>query len=149
LLVQDWNSQALNRVLMYRREASGWVKDGTLAPFPNKVSHMALSGDGKFVAIGSTDDNLLGRGPLFPPYQKGEQSGSVAVYERRASGWVLRRVVKADTDNHLYSFGWEVSLDQYGHLLAVGSPYDASKATGIDGDREDDSVPGRGAVWLY
>jgi hypothetical protein len=73
----------------------------------------------------------------------------VAIYERRASGWALRRYVKADTNNYLRSFGWEVALNQNGHVLAVGSPYDASKATGIDGDREDASLPGRGAVWLY
>ena len=148
LLVQDYN-QGINRVQMYRREASAWVKDGTLQPFPNQQSHMALSGDGKFVAIGSNDDTLAGHGPLFSPYDNGGPSGSVAVYERRASGWRLRRFIKADTDNALHSFGWEVALDQNGHLLAVGSPYDASKATGIDGDRDDASVPGRGAVWLY
>ena len=45
--------------------------------------------------------------------------------------------------------GYSLALDQYGRVLAVGSPYDASKATGIDGDREDASVPDRGAVWLY
>ena len=53
------------------------------------------------------------------------------------------------TNNVLHSSGWEVSLNQDGHVLAVGSPYDASKATGIDGDREDSSIPASGAVWLY
>jgi hypothetical protein len=85
---------------------------------------------------------------LFAPYQNGEQTGTVAIYERRASGWALRRFIKAGANNYLHSFGWEVSLDQNGHTLAVGSPYDPSKATGIDGDREDASVSGRGAVWL-
>jgi hypothetical protein len=42
-----------------------------------------------------------------------------------------------------------VALDNNGRAPAVGAPYDASKATGIDGDREDASVPDRGAVWLY
>jgi len=148
LLVQDHNF-GNNIVSMYRRNASGWVKDGTLAPFANGINHSTMSGDGKFVAIGSTDDTLVGRGPLFPPFQNGEQSGSVAVYERHAYGWALRRFVKTGANHYLHSFGWEVSLNQDGHLLAVGSPYDASKATGIDGDREDASMPGRGAVWLY
>ncbi|HEV7606341.1 MAG TPA: hypothetical protein VGO61_03350 [Steroidobacteraceae bacterium] len=150
LLVQDYN-QGHNFVAMFRRDASGWVKDGTLSPFPSPdgVTHSAMSGDGKIVAVGWNDDTLVGRGPLFDPDRGTEQSGTVAIYERRASGWTLRRFVKADTDNVLHSFGWEVALNQNGHVLAVGSPYDASKAIGIDGDREDDSLPGRGAVWLY
>jgi hypothetical protein len=151
LLVQDYN-QGHNSVAMFRRNASGWVNDGALNPFPasnNGVSHSAMSGDGKIVAVGWNDDNLVGRGPLFDPLRGSEQSGTVAIYERRASGWALRRFVKADTNNVLHSFGWEVALNENGHVLAVGSPYDASKAIGIDGDREDASVPGRGAVWLY
>ena len=42
-----------------------------------------------------------------------------------------------------------MALSQNGHVLAVGSPYDASAAKGIDGDRDDQSASGRGAVWLY
>jgi len=135
-------------VEMYRRSASGWVKDGTLEPF-QAVGHVAMSGDGKIVALAFTGDTLVGRGPLFPPYLRGAQSGSVAIYERRTSGWALRRFVKADSASTLHGFGFDVALDQNGHTLAVGAPYDASKATGIDGDREDASVRDRGAVWLY
>ena len=135
-------------VEMYRRIASGWVKDGTLEPFPN-VGRATISGDGKIVAIGWTEDTLVGRGPLFAPYQRGARTGTVAVYERRASGWALRRYVKADSAGINQGFGWTVALDQNGHMLAVGAPYDSSKATVIDGDREDASVPYRGAVWLY
>jgi hypothetical protein len=149
LAVQDFDATALNRVLVFRRDASGWTREGVLAPFPAQQSHIGISGDGKIVAIGSTDDTLAGRGPLFAPYENGDPSGSVAVYERRTSGWRLRRFLKAGANNVLHSFGWEVSLDQYGRVLAVGSPYDASKTAGIDGDREDTSVPDRGAVWLY
>jgi hypothetical protein len=135
-------------VEMYRCNAGDWVKDGTLEPFPN-VGHAAISGDGKIVAIGWTEDTLVGRGPVFPPYQRGDRTGTVAIYERRASGWALRRYVKADPASTFQGFGWDVALNQNGHTLAVGAPYDSSKATGVDGDREDASVLYRGAVWLY
>lgn len=148
MVVQDV-SEERNRVAMFRREATGWVSDGTLTPLTDGVNHSAISGDGRFVAVGSSDDALLGRGPLFAPYQRGETYGTVAIYERRASGWALRRFVKADSPNTQRSFGTEVALSQNGHVLAVGSPYDPSNASGIDGDREDISVRDRGAVWLY
>jgi hypothetical protein len=138
----------VDNVLVYRRDASGWVLDGTLTPFASQYHH-ALSADGKIIAIAQPADDLAGRGPLFPPYLAGEQTGTVAVYERRSYGWVLRRFIKGGSANYLRSFGQEVALDHGGQVLAVGSPYDASKATGIDGDREDASSPFRGAVWLY
>ena len=150
LLIQGYDEDIYHsNVRIFRRGASGWVKEATLAPLGQSGSRAALSGDGKIVAIGMPEDTLAGRGPLFPPYLLGDQTGTVAVYERRASGWALRRYVKAGANNYLRSFGTEVALDQYGHVLAVGSPYDPSKATGIDGDREDTSAPYRGAVWLY
>ena len=149
MLLQHYDlAEGVNRVLAYRREASGWVLDGTLTPFATQY-RLALSGDGKIAAISSPNDDLAGRGPLFPPYLAGEQTGTVAVYERRSYGWVLRRFIKGGSANYPRSFGSEVALDYGGQVLAVGSPYDASKATGIDGDREDASSPGRGAVWLY
>jgi hypothetical protein len=150
LLIQDY-SEGHSSVAMFRRDASGWVSDGRLNPFtsPNGMNHSAMSGDGKIVAIGWTDDTHTGRGPSFDQRQGFDPSGTVAVYDRRASGWALRRFIKADTNNVFHSFGWEVALNQNGHVLAVGSPYDTSKATGIGGDREDASVSGRGAVWLY
>jgi len=36
-----------------------------------------------------------------------------------------------------------------GRVLAVGAPFDASAATGIDGDRDDASMPERVAVRIY
>jgi len=41
------------------------------------------------------------------------------------------------------------ALGDSGKLLIVGAPLDPSNAVGIDGDRNDDSAPERGAVWVY
>jgi hypothetical protein len=42
-----------------------------------------------------------------------------------------------------------VALRNNSRILAVGAPLDPSAAAGIDCDREDDSMPERGAVWIY
>jgi hypothetical protein len=76
------------------------------------------------------------------------RSGGVTVFERKSSGWVLRRWIKPGS-THEQWFGFAVALGDNGRILAVGAPYDPSAATGIDGDREDDSMPERGAVWIY
>jgi hypothetical protein len=139
------------RVSVYRRNASGWTLERTLYadPLSGDISHLAMSGDGNFIAVGYESDNIDGLGPVFGPFLYTEETGSVAFYQRRATGWALRRVVKAGTDNVLHSFGGEVALDRSGKVLAVGSRYDPSNATGIDGNRENQSAPGRGAIWLY
>jgi hypothetical protein len=151
IAVQEPQRDNRNYVTVYRRnptDRNDWVVDGTLDQLG--VNDVAMSRDGKIVAVSSTDDTLVGRGPLFPPYQtSSDASGTVAIYERRASGWVLRRYVKAGANHYMHSFGWRVALDDSGKVLAVGSPYDPSTATDIDGDREDASGTSVGAVWLF
>jgi hypothetical protein len=139
--------------IAYDLTSSGWVSSGLLGTFGgsafNATRHIALSRDGKIAALGSPSDVALGRGPIFPPYQTADhETGGVIIHERRASGWVVRRLIKPDTENDGW-FGYSVALGDNGKVLAVGAPLDASAATGIDGDRDDDSALNRGAAWLY
>lgn len=46
-------------------------------------------------------------------------------------------------------FGFSVSLSADGRTVAVGGPFEASGASGIDGDESDDSVAGAGAVFVF
>jgi hypothetical protein len=47
------------------------------------------------------------------------------------------------------SFGWEVALSADGTTLAVGTSWEDSSATGINGDQADDSARFSGAVYLF
>jgi hypothetical protein len=137
----------------YRLSPAGWVLDGDLTAASGIVNasqrDVAISRDGKIVALGNSWDFTAGLGPIFPPYQLAEtQSGAVTVFERKSSGWAFRRWVKPGS-THDQWFGSAVALGLNGKILAVGAPFDPSAATGIDGDRDDASMPERGAVWLY
>jgi hypothetical protein len=137
----------------YRLTSSGWVLDADLTAPSGIINasqrRLAISRDGKIAALGNPWDFTAGLGPIFPPYQMAEtQSGAVTVFERKSSGWVLRRWIKPGSTNDQW-FGHAVALSDNGRVLAVGAPFDASAATGIDGDRDDDSMPERGAVWIY
>ncbi len=141
------------RLLVFRRNGNTWTADAPFEPAfsaNTDITQATMSGDGKIIAIGSPLDTRPGLGPLFGT-QSGPtgSSGTVAVFERRATGWRLRRYVKAGASNTLESFGYEMALNHNGNLLAVGAPFDSSAAVRVDGDREDESVPNRGAVWLY
>jgi hypothetical protein len=141
---------------VYRLTTQGWVLDGTLRGFAGEmissVRHVAISSDGKIAAVGNPLDYNIGIGPVYPPYQVGEDefggNGGVTIFQRKASGWEFRRLVKPGS-HHRGLAGWSIALGANGKVLAVGAPQDPSAATGIDGDREDDSAPLRGAVWLY
>lgn len=140
---------------IYRLTATGWVSDGWLPPVtgpgPNSRRHIAISRDGQFAVYGSSVEYTVGVGPVYPPYQAGDEadgSGGVAVYQRKASGWVLRRLVKPGSAHAAWA-GHSVALGDNGRVLIVGAPMDPSAAIGIDGDRDDASMPERGAVWIY
>ena len=89
-------------------------------------------------------------------------------YRSRPGGWVIdgdltaasgivnasQRDVAISGDGKIVALARSVvcsavALGLNGKILAVGAPFDPSAATGIDGDRDDASMPERGAVWLY
>lgn len=145
--------QAEGAALVMRLGASGWVQEAGLTTFGGFFSgghrSIALSRDGRFAALGPISDVAAGLGPIFPPYQTGQnETGAVILHERRSTGWVVRRLIKPGSTQIQWA-GHSVALGDNGRVLATGAPYEASAASGINGDREDESAWGRGAVWLY
>ena len=73
--------------------------------------HIALSRDGKIAVLGSWNQNSAELGPIYPPYTTAPTaSGGVAVYEHKANGWTLRRLVKPASTNEQWA----------GHAVALG-----------------------------
>jgi hypothetical protein len=139
---------------VYRHDGTGWTSDGTLfsgldGSYHHQHRRIALSRDGRIAVVGNITEQSGGVGPTYPPYEvTSPPSGGAIVYERKSSGWVMRRLVKPGSTHEGWA-GHAVALGDYGRILAVGAPADPSAATGIDGDRDDASDPDRGAVWLY
>jgi hypothetical protein len=154
----------LASVSIYRERDTGWVQEASVRPgdwMPpgvvdespgNYGAALSLSRDGRFLAVGSSTDQAIGSGVLYPPIESisDNRNGAVYVYERKPTGWRLRQFIKPNFPGYPYpNFGAGVSLARNGKDLAVGAPGDASNALGIDGDQEDVSAPNRGALWLY
>ncbi len=57
--------------------------------------------------------------------------------------------VKASNPDRHDFFGGVVVLSADGSTMAIGAPYEASRATGIDGDQADDSAWEAGAVYVF
>ena len=96
------------------------------------------SADGVFTSVGVTDNNAL-------------ESGAVYVFSRLA--------VEADFGNQVYikasnsgasdRFGTAVALSQDGSVLAVGAYLEASAASGVGGNQDDDTATYAGAVYVF
>ncbi len=146
--------QAVSTAEVWNLASGRWVRDGRLHN-GNGVSRYlrrtsAISRDGKLVAFANPAEFSLGLGPLYSPYTAGDQffpSGAVLLWERKATSWALRRMVKPGSAN--VGQASSVALGDNGRLLILGAPEDPSAASGIDGDRDDASAPLRGAVWVY
>jgi len=70
------------------------------------------------------------------------------VFERKPSGWTLRRLVKPSVDVRT-DFGYSVAIGGDGKNMILGAAADKSAATGINGDPTQTSETSIGAAWLY
>jgi FG-GAP repeat protein len=112
---------------------------------------VALSADGNTLAVGAVNEDGAGKG--VNPVNKGKEmvtnSGAVYVFARTAAGWKQQAYLKASNTGEGYQFGNALSLSNDGNLLAVGSIGEASSAVGINGNQNDTSMPGAGAVYVF
>ena len=109
----------------------------------------AMSGDGNTLAIGAPHETGGAKG--VNGKQSGEVYGSGAVYVFVRSGatWAQQAYVKPSNPQMGAEFGHAVVLSADGNTMAVSAYWEASKATGINGDANDESIPQAGAVYVF
>ena len=109
----------------------------------------AMSGDGNTLAIGAPHESGGAKG--INGKQSGEVYGSGAVYVFVRSGatWAQQAYVKPANPQMSAEFGHAVVLSADGNTMAVSAYWEASKATGINGDANDESIPQAGAVYVF
>jgi len=74
-------------------------------------------------------------------------SGAVYVFERIGGVWDQKDYLKASNTNAGDEFGVAVALS--GRTLAAAAWFEASNATGVNGDQADNSAPKSGAVYVF
>jgi hypothetical protein len=151
-------------VKVFRRTAGVYALETRLAPGAWQSTYstyfgtgIAISGDGRTLAIGDVFGMGEGRGVQKPPLVSSDMGdpGSVYVYQRNSSAWLLRSVVKP---NHQMgwegalaeTFGEDVALCATGATLVVGQPRESSVSVGIGGAWGGSQMNTySGAVWMY
>jgi hypothetical protein len=111
----------------------------------------AISGDGNTVAIGAPHESGGSSGVNGNQNDNSVYgSGAVYVFVRSGGGqWSQQAYVKPSNPQMSAEFGHAVVLSADGNTLAVSAYWEASKATGINGDQHDESIPQSGAVYVF
>jgi hypothetical protein len=128
-----WNQQA------YVKSSNTEANDGF-------GESLALAGD--TLAVGATGEASAATGiDGEQTNNSAVESGAVYVFTRTGSTWTQQAYVKASNTEGLDWFGYSVALT--GDTLAVGALFEASDATGINGNQTDNSAPKSGAVYVF
>jgi hypothetical protein len=109
---------------------------------------MAVALDGDTLAVGAPGEasNATGiNGNESDDSASG--AGAVYVFTRTAGVWTQEAYIKASNTQAAYQFGARVALS--GDTLVVGSPGEASDATGVGGDELNMNAPEAGAVYVF
>ena len=131
-------------------DAVGYFKSSNTDDTDGFGGTVALSGDGRVMAVGARyedssatsingdqDDNSLG------------STGAVYLFRLQGTNWSQEAYIKASNTRSGDNFGVAVALSSDGNTMAVGASSEDSAATGINGDQDDNSAPGSGAVYLF
>jgi hypothetical protein len=107
---------------------------------------VALSGDTLAVGAWSEDSDATGINGK-QTNNSAPDSGAVYVFRRTNGVWVQEAYLKASNAGAGDHFGYSLALS--GDTLAVGSRWEDSHATGINGDQNNNSAPDSGAVYVF
>jgi cysteine-rich repeat protein len=153
---QDDNSAvASGAVYVFTRSGTTWsqqayVKSSNIDANDEFGTSVALSADGSTLAVGGNleDSAATGIGGNQAD-NSAVASGAVYVFTRSGTTWSQRAYVKASNTGAGDRFGASVALSADGSTLAVGASWEASAATGIDGNQANNSAGASGAVYVF
>jgi len=111
----------------------------------------AISDDGNTIAVSAPHENSGAKGVNGNPDAGPSvySSGAVYVFTRNGNNVAQQAYIKASTPGDGANFGSSVVLSADGNTLAVAAYYEASAATGINGNENDRSIPEAGAVYVF
>jgi len=149
------NALSSGAVYVFARVSGAWSQQAYIKPSNTAAADffgyaVSLSSDGRTLAASALGEDSNATGV------DGDQSndlasysGAVYVFTRPTTVWSQQSYIKASNTEANDFFGYFVSLSSDGSSLAVGASGEDSSATGIDGNRADNSSTQAGAVYVY
>ena len=134
----DNSEQDSGAVYVYQRTGQTWAQQAYVKASNTRSGmrfgfSISLSGD--TLAVGANHEDPL------------TVSGAVYVFVRSAAQWTQQAFVKASNAGVADFFGDSVAVS--GDLMLVGASGEASIATGVNGDQNDNTAGKAGAAYLF
>jgi hypothetical protein len=113
-------------------------------------SRLNLSGDGNTLAVGAQLENGGSKGINGNQEDvSAEDSGAIYLFTRSGTTWTQKAYVKASNAKAYDEFGSAMSLSKDGRTIAIGARGEPSASKGVNGNMNDTSAPGAGAVYIF
>jgi hypothetical protein len=142
-------------VYIFVRNGNTWTQQAFIkSSHPNKEdwfgSRLTLSGDGNTLAVGAQLENGGSKGINGNQADvSAEDSGAIYLFTRTGATWAQKAYVKASNAEAYDEFGSAMALSRDGKIMAVGARSEASAAKGVNGDMNDNSAMGAGALYIF
>ncbi|PYS41178.1 MAG: hypothetical protein DMG14_08175 [Acidobacteria bacterium] len=149
---QDNSSGA---VYIFVRNGTTWTQQAFIkSSNPGKEdwfgSRLTLSGDGNTLAVGAQVENGGSKGINGDQKnQSAEDAGAVYFFTRTGTEWKQAAYVKASNAESYDEFGSAMALSRDGKVMALGARGESSSAKGVNGNQNDNSAQGAGAVYVF
>jgi len=137
-------------VYIFTRSGGAWSQQAYLKASTARVSDwfgsaVSLSGDTLLVGAYFEDGDASSTVNNLNDFAT--DAGAAYVFTRSGTDWSQQAYIKASNAGYPDRFGYSVALDN--DTMAVGAIYEASAATGVDGDQSDNSAGQSGAVYIF
>ena len=107
----------------------------------------SVGASGDTVVVGAYEEDSNATGVNGNQGNNVEASGAAYVFFRSGTSWSQQAYLKASNTGNGDWFGYSLSMS--GDTIVVGSPFESSIATGVNGDQNNDNHPSAGAAYVF
>jgi hypothetical protein len=140
-------------VYVFSRTGTAWAQEAYLKASNtggrDSFGSVALSADGNTLAVGAFWEESNASGVNGNQANNSLCSGAAYVFRRTGTAWAQEAYVKASNPGEFDYFGANLALSADGNTLAVGAYAEDSNATGVNGNKANNSASDSGAVYLF
>lgn len=123
-----------------------YLKAGVAEMNDNFGTSVAISGDTVIVGASGESSNATGVNGS-QANNATPNSGAAYIYVRDGNGWTEQAYLKASNTGGSDAFGWSVAIS--GDTVVVGALWEASSATTVNGDQNDNDTWDAGAAYVF
>jgi hypothetical protein len=147
----DNSAGASGAAYVFVRSGTTWsqqayLKASNTEAYDNFGSRVAVSGD--TVVVGAQQEASAATGVNGNQSDNSASgSGAAYVFVRNGTTWSQQAYLKASNTEAYDNFGSSVAVS--GDTIVVGAEFEASAATGVNGNQSDNSASGSGAAYVF